>query len=635
MDSAPHPVWAPWNHPDTAAFSAYLIGSKMLEDDTAVRGAMLDALPTLQYHHMAFTVQREPLPLDFQSFLAAINNIFYFLDVVPQSWMRFLFEPSDKDVDKPDYRLFELPAPSPQKCLFTRLRCPPGVVIGVGPATGSTSQSVPAEKAAAPSATTPEVVVKPEPKPPKASTSSNVEVVVLHFQDLSSDMPLTPHTRSHRNIAPPPSKDLPADPRRTTKRKASNESIASTNVPLPLTSAKKKRKGAAGKRAKSEATVHDVSDDEASPATAAPFLFFSHLHVQPEETADTKPEAGAKSNIVVVPRCKNAAQSQKLKLNDMVDTNRLSNQILKYLNERVKKGTPRVSKVDLNFHDLDGNLLWTDQSAYLWGLRIRGTPVHFYSRLMPYSGARKTTEGYKSRFEAIPKIPSTIVEEVDFSEAGIPESACIQCILLGSECMPIAFGMSCSQCQQRDIKGSTNCEHTCTMEELIQFYCEISEKYAMTSDVTEMLLKNLRDTHHRVAGLAKLYTESSKELINVFQHVSSHIEQVIDYVGADKFFSCFTDDKTLVSLCAEKIPEDSRLITTDFAVLGVAFTNEGPSTSSLKHTRFKPAKLSPSKGGDSAAGPRSLSDIHHSSGDQEDVDMLADETAGTSQLAQD
>jgi hypothetical protein len=75
--------------------------------------------------------------------------------------------------------------------------------------------------------------------------------------------------------------------------------------------------------------------------------------------------------------------------------------------------------VELDFHDLEGNLPWTDQSAYLWGLRIRGTPVHFYSHLMPYSGARKTTEGYKSRFEAIPKIPSSIVEEVDFSEAGI------------------------------------------------------------------------------------------------------------------------------------------------------------------------------------------------------------------------
>ncbi|KAJ7835682.1 hypothetical protein B0H14DRAFT_2590151, partial [Mycena olivaceomarginata] len=114
----------------------------------------------------------------------------------------------------------------------------------------------------------------------------------------------------------------------------------------------------------------------------------------------------ARSNVVVVPRRKNAAQSQKLELDDVVDTDRLSDQILKFLNKRVKKGAPRDSKVsvDLDFHDLDGNLPWTDQKAYLWGLRIRGTPVHFYSHLMPYSGARKTTEGYKSRFEAIPKI---------------------------------------------------------------------------------------------------------------------------------------------------------------------------------------------------------------------------------------
>jgi hypothetical protein len=175
-----------------------------------------------------------------------------------------------------------------------------------------------------------------------------------------------------------------------------------------------------------------------------------------------------------------------------------------------------------------------------------------------------------------------------------------------------------------------------------------------------MLLKNLRDTHHRMAGLAKLYAESSEELIDVFQHVSSHMEQVIDYVGADKFFSRFTDDKTPESLRshldelrenynrrisnnaavreldvipAEKIPEDSRLITTDFAALGVAFPNEDCSSPLPKHTRFKPAKPSPSKGGDYAAGPQSLSDIHHSSGDQEDVDMLADGAAGTSQLA--
>ncbi|KAJ7716161.1 hypothetical protein B0H14DRAFT_3522350 [Mycena olivaceomarginata] len=633
---APHRVWASWNHPASNALSEYLIGTKLLEDDTAVQKALLDTLPILQYHHMAFTIPHDPLPLDFLSFIAAINNVFYFLDVVPQTWTRYLFDPSDEEADKLSVLPLDFRSPSSTTRNFTKAArdwsMDPHYSIRDGAPAAADPTHLPGlrvPRTAPPRETLLEAAVKAEPMYPRASTSHNVEVVVPHIHDLSSDMPATPNTRSSTKhiIQPPPSKDLPADPRRPPKRKASNESIASANAPLPITSAKKKRKGAAGKRAKSEATVHDVSDDE------------------PEVTADTKPKAGAKSNIVVVPRRKNAAQSQKLELNDVVDTDRLSSKILEFLNERVKKGAPRDSKVDLDFHDLDGNLPWTDQSAYLWGLRIRGTPVHFYSHLMPYSGARKTTEGYKSRFEAIPKIPSTIVEEVDFSEAGIPDTACIQCILLGSECTPIAFGMSCSQCQQRDIKGAKNCEHARTMEELIQFYCEISEKYAMTSDVTEMLLKNLRDAHHRTAGLAKLTSPRTSS-------------KVIDYVGADKFFSRFTDDKTPESLRghleelranynrrisndaavreldvmpAEKIPEESRLITTDFAALGAAFPNEDRLSSPSKHTRFKPAKSSPSKGGDSAAGPRLLTDIQHSSGDQEDVDMLAGDAAGTSQ----
>jgi hypothetical protein len=103
--------------------------------------------------------------------------------------------------------------------------------------------------------------------------------------------------------------------------------------------------------------------------------------------------------------------------------------------------------VDLDFHDLDGNLPWTDQSAYLWGLRICWTPVHFYSRLMPYSGVCKTTEGYKSRFEAIPKIPSTIVEEVDFSEAGIVSlvscHAVLITLILNDSPSPLVSNVSC------------------------------------------------------------------------------------------------------------------------------------------------------------------------------------------------
>lgn len=40
------------------------------------------------------------MPLDFQSFIAALNDVFQFLDVVPQSWARYLFDPSDEDADK-------------------------------------------------------------------------------------------------------------------------------------------------------------------------------------------------------------------------------------------------------------------------------------------------------------------------------------------------------------------------------------------------------------------------------------------------------------------------------------------------------------------------------------------------------
>jgi hypothetical protein len=49
---------------------------------------------------MAFAIPQEPLPLDFQSFYAAINDILHFLDVILQSWPRFQFEPSDEDAEK-------------------------------------------------------------------------------------------------------------------------------------------------------------------------------------------------------------------------------------------------------------------------------------------------------------------------------------------------------------------------------------------------------------------------------------------------------------------------------------------------------------------------------------------------------
>ncbi|KAJ7848043.1 hypothetical protein B0H14DRAFT_3453407 [Mycena olivaceomarginata] len=208
MDSTPHPVWAPWNHPDTATLSTYLIGSAKLEDDTAVRGAMLDALPTLLFI----------LLLDFQ-------------------------------IPKPELPNFRKVAHNWR---------PPGLATGVGPATGSTLLSVPTEKAATPPATPLEIVVKPEPKPPKVSTSSNIEVVISHPQDLSLDMPATPNTRSRCNIIPPPSKDVPPDP-------VNSQVQGFERVGCQCKCTAPPRKGVKvwlEKRAKSEATVYNISDKE-------------------------------------------------------------------------------------------------------------------------------------------------------------------------------------------------------------------------------------------------------------------------------------------------------------------------------------------------------------------------------------
>jgi hypothetical protein len=141
---------------------------------------------------VALIIPHDPLPLNFLSFIAAINDIFYFLDVVPQTWTRYLFDPSDEEADKvrtlilhrrkiltdlsqlsvlpldcqipeldypnftkaardwsmdphysirddaratadhkPDYSLFVTPVPSPQKRPFTRTKGPSGMASGV------------------------------------------------------------------------------------------------------------------------------------------------------------------------------------------------------------------------------------------------------------------------------------------------------------------------------------------------------------------------------------------------------------------------------------------------------------------------------------------------------------------------
>ncbi|KAJ7821236.1 hypothetical protein B0H14DRAFT_3471751 [Mycena olivaceomarginata] len=88
-------------------------------------------------------------------------------------------------------------------------------------------------------------------------------------------------------------------------------------------------------------------------------------------------------NTIMVQHGPTTPNSEKLSLNNSVGTNRLTCQIMTYIDEKVKQG----ALFFLDFHDLKGNLAWEDESTFLWGLCIHSTPLHFYLHLMPLSGA--------------------------------------------------------------------------------------------------------------------------------------------------------------------------------------------------------------------------------------------------------
>ncbi|KAJ7789412.1 hypothetical protein B0H14DRAFT_3503022 [Mycena olivaceomarginata] len=210
-----------------------------------------------QAHYMAYVATEASLPLDFQSFIASINNVFHFLDVIPNSWLHYSFKPSEEDVKKL-YVLptnFQIPKLDPpdlakapcswaadqhysvqQDTLVPDNQKPNYMLFAppeVGPATRSTLLSVPAEKPTVPPVSSP-IMAKTGPLHKTAPTSGQVEVVIPHPLVLSSDMSATPNTRSKHQVAPLLSKDVPQDPPRATKCKASSKSVSSMNAPLPV-----------------------------------------------------------------------------------------------------------------------------------------------------------------------------------------------------------------------------------------------------------------------------------------------------------------------------------------------------------------------------------------------------------------
>ncbi|KAJ7125862.1 hypothetical protein C8R46DRAFT_1237652 [Mycena filopes] len=179
--------------------------------------------------------------------------------------------------------------------------------------------------------------------------------------------------------------------------------------------------------------------------------------------------------------------------------------------------------------------------------KAQSAPRRFWSHLAPGASARerlkakqKEIDLFKPQYLPMLKIPSVVVTEADFSSAGIPPSACLACVLFRTECTRVAFGMSCVQCQARDLK---HCDHGQSIEELIRFYMEIASNYSLASDATEMILMEFLSSFERAQDAARLYRKASLDLASRFKFFVAHAFRCIDLMGEEKFRDRFTREE--------------------------------------------------------------------------------------------
>ncbi|KAJ7150807.1 hypothetical protein C8R46DRAFT_1305636 [Mycena filopes] len=179
--------------------------------------------------------------------------------------------------------------------------------------------------------------------------------------------------------------------------------------------------------------------------------------------------------------------------------------------------------------------------------KAQTAPRRFWSHLAPGASARervkakeKEIDAFKPQYLPFLKIPSVVVTEADFSSAGIPPAACLACILFRTECTRVAFGMSCVQCQARELK---HCDHGQSIEELIRFYIEIASNYSLASDATELILVEFLASFERAQDAARLYRKASLDMASRFKFFVAHAYRCIDLMGEEKFRERFTKEE--------------------------------------------------------------------------------------------
>ncbi|KAJ7714392.1 hypothetical protein B0H16DRAFT_1742691 [Mycena metata] len=525
--SGAHAVWGPFNHHSVADLSQFLLEPPTIAktDESTLRKALHQAIPALLYWKENFGGLN--LPKTFLRFIQPLGWIYRKLKVVPVGWLEFL--PPLNDTLEYLPANFEIPFVPPPV-----LSEPPALSKGV--------KMWNVEKGE---------FVKPAP-PPDPNSKAGLTAAKLKAEGEDAKKKLRASAPGSSKPTPAASKSVPRRPGPGDYAPGADETPERSPSPTPVQGkGKGKAKAEAPPAKRTTRSVDGTAPLKRPHSPDAPPAKPKGVKAEgtPAPSASKKPRgAPAPPNEFVkvthMPPRARGDPASKAKYDWEVD----EGEIVSALADAVKKlnvdKPPLSAEVDSSAANVDVNLKPSTKRGILWMIRQRrGKPfARFFSQISPFSTtrqsrARKGHTEHEPKFLPIRKVEDQLVFECDFSEAGIPPSACIICTILLIDCTRIGFGSSCVQCQLLDARL---CDHAKTIEELIIFHAEIARNYALASDVTEVIIYELVASCKRAQTAAALYREASEDLRTRFRWFAAHMFKCIDYMGTDKFFERFS-----------------------------------------------------------------------------------------------
>ncbi|KAJ7020443.1 hypothetical protein C8F04DRAFT_1275107 [Mycena alexandri] len=516
MSSAPpHPIWSAFNHKMASALTGYLLEPERIVSATKPElwQAVATAFPVLRYVRQQ--AEEFNVPASFTRFLHPLRFILQKLDVVPFTWWELapMAEPDLTPLDKG----FEIPFIAPPKLQtfadevtfaqaysisaqhpldgvdFVSPDNRPGGKADVAKRAPGAVHLGPPSSTPSPAKVGPPVSTRastPTPKPKSKAKTKGIVATPVPTPGAGPSMSL--RTRA---AAASPSPEGPAVS--SLKRGWSPEGLARLPTPVPASKAPAKKRA----RVKVEEPAPESDDDDER-------VRVKHMPNRP---------AGS-----VVPE-----------YNYSVNKPSVVNALAKALDAALKFKN-RISSAEIQASDTGFNVaadVPTDNGLlYVIRTKPKKPVARFFSHIAPFSIARQTKSKAKKedverepKYMPLPKIPSEPILEVDLADAGLPPSSCVMCILRNVACTRIGFGASCVQCQLSEPKL---CDH-------------IARNYAMTSDVTEVILSEFVASAKRAQTAGMLYREASDDLRVRFRWFIAHVFKCIRLMGTAKFFERF------------------------------------------------------------------------------------------------